>query len=59
MNMHTLTQNELTTICGGFEPLSTGDHPMVDNWNLQLIMDQLAREQDAAYLHEILMQQEV
>lgn len=59
MNTHNLTENELTAICGGFEPLSTGDYPVTDTWNLQLLMEQLAREQDAAYLRDLLMQQQV
>lgn len=54
--MKTLNQNELMTICGGFEPLNDwGFTP--DNWDLQLSMDALAREQEAAFLRGMMMHQ--
>jgi hypothetical protein len=53
--MNTLSLNELTVVCGGIEPLSI-PFPVVDQWDLQLSMDQLAREQEAAFLRGMVME---
>jgi hypothetical protein len=52
--MKTLSLNELTGICGGLDPL-TDSLPMTGIWWLQ-DMDQLAREQEAAFLRGMIME---
>jgi hypothetical protein len=53
--MNTLNQNELTNVCGGIDPLND-PFPLQDNRNLQWSLDQLAREQEAAFLRGMIME---
>lgn len=56
--MNTLNEQEMAETCGGFEPLNDwGGRPPVDSWGLQLTMDQLARDQEEAFLRGMIMQQ--
>ena len=50
--MKTLNRNETAAICGGVDPLGGGP---VDRGNLELqwLLDQLAREQEASLLREL------
>lgn len=50
--MKTLNRNETAAICGGVDPLSGSliDH---SNWELQWLLDQLARDQEASLLREL------
>jgi hypothetical protein len=49
--MNTLNQNELVAVCGGFD--GPRDYAP-DYWDLQLIMDQLARQEDEKLLRYLL-----
>jgi hypothetical protein len=52
--MNPLSLNELTAVCGGFEPLDD-PFPAQDNWSLQNL-DQFAREQELAFLRGMIVE---
>jgi hypothetical protein len=53
--MNTLNLNELAAVCGGVDPL-TDLSPPQSNWSLFGNMDQIAREQEHAFLRGMIVE---